>query len=297
MSGFCFMHINKVKSPDKLIQMYSHNYRKVQVLNADEELKSQNEELYSSLAGKSYYRAFADRLAFLQEKYTDRTILPKNGVIAFEVLTSVSRSDLDHIDLDKWKADQVLWIRKAFNRNTKENGENVLSVMFHGDEVGSVHCHIVVLPIDERGKFKGTEFIKTKFDLQKMQTEYGKAMAVHGLQRGLQGSVAKHEKIKKFYSELNQNLRTEDMPVMVDGESRADYEKRLRDYFENVKAGYLKKIKDRDRIIDKERTKSSNLKKENQTLLEIIREYEGQSELYCKGERSCFLVDNSMNNK
>lgn len=297
--GYSFMHIEKIKSAGKLMGMHSHNYRTTRVFNADESQRNQNEELYSSMGGKTYYQAFTDRLAFLQEKYKDRTILPKNGVVAFDVITSMPRSDLEHVDLEQWKADQVKWIRETFNRDSKENGENVLSVVFHGDEAGSVHCHAVVLPIDNRGKFKGTEFIKTKFDLQKMQTEYGKAMEAHGLQRGLKGSVAKHEKIVKFYTELNQNLRTEDMPIMEEGEKQEDYEGRLRDYFENVKAGYLRKIKKRDRQIDEEKTKSSNAEKEHQAerkvLMDRLREYEEQLskydamiEMLSNGDRSKF---------
>ncbi len=290
--GYSFMHIEKIKSAGKLMGMHSHNYRTTRVFNADESQKDQNEELYSSMGGKTYYQAFTDRLAFLQGKYKDRTILPKNGVVAFDVITSMPRSDLEHVDLEQWKADQVKWIRETFNRDSKENGENVLSVVFHGDEAGSVHCHAVVLPIDNRGKFKGTEFIKTKFDLQKMQTEYGKAMEAHGLQRGLKGSVAKHEKIVKFYTELNQNLRTEDMPIMEEGESKEDYEGRLRDYVENVKAGYLRKIKKRDRRIEEEMTKGSNATKEYQAerkiLMDRLREYDAMVEMISNGDRSKF---------
>ncbi len=297
--GYAFMRFEKIKSADKLKVMYAHNYRTTMIPNADEALKNQNEELYSSMDGKTYYQAFVERLTLLQERYKGRVILPKNGVVAFDVITSMQRTDLDHVDLDKWKADQVNWLRETFNRNTEEHGENVLSVMFHGDEAGSVHCHAVVLPIDDRGKFKASEFAKNKVALQKMQTDYGKAMAVHGLQRGLQGSVARHEKIIKFYTELNQNLSIEDMPIIAEGESKEDYEGRLRDFFENVNAGYLRKIKKRDRRLDEEKTKSSNAVKEYQAerkvLMDRLREYEerfskfdAMIEMLSNGDRSKF---------
>ena len=297
--GYAFMRFEKIKSADKLKVMYAHNYRTTMIPNADEALKNQNEELYSSMDGKTYYQAFVERLTLLQERYKGRVILPKNGVVAFDVITSMQRTELDHVDLDKWKADQVNWLRETFNRNTEEHGENVLSVVFHGDEAGSVHCHAVVLPIDDRGKFKASEFAKNKVALQKMQTDYGKAMAVHGLQRGLQGSVAKHEKIIKFYTELNQNLCIEDMPIIAEGESKEDYEGRLRDFFENIKAGYLRKIKKRDRRLEEVMTNGSNEVKEYQAKQKVLmdrlqeyedrlQEYNAMIELISNGDRTKF---------
>ena len=48
--GYCFMSTQKIKTMGSLASKYNHNYRKVEVANADPDLADCNQELVS-LAG------------------------------------------------------------------------------------------------------------------------------------------------------------------------------------------------------------------------------------------------------
>ena len=64
-----------------------------------------------------------------------------NAVLGFEVVTTFSREDADHMDCNKWKENNTKWLTETFNIDPEKYGNNVLSVVYHGDEPGNVHCH------------------------------------------------------------------------------------------------------------------------------------------------------------
>ena len=271
MAGISFFHIKKICDPKALCGVYNHNMRTREVLNANKEQADENEVLYSSIGDLTYYQAFYERHKNLEKQYPGKKVLPSNGVAAFEVVTSMPRSDLDHVDLDAWKQDQVEWIRRTFNRDNEKNGENVLSIVFHGDEAGSVHCHAIVLPVNENGKFSRRDFWDGKKDLSALQDDYGDLMLRHhGLNRGLKRSVAKHKDIARFYTELNQNLCTEDLPLMQEGEDIEAYNERIKTFFEDYSLGRMRKEYKLEEEITRQKTlnlqKEEDLKKVHEKL-------------------------------
>ena len=201
--GYCFMTFEKVKTKGALTRKYEHNYRTGTVPNADPSLAYKNDELVK-LNGKTYNEAFDEKLNKL--KLTNPTIR-KNAVLALEVITTFSRDDRKKVNLEKWKQDQVKWLRKTFNANEEQFGDNVISVMFHGDENGNVHCHAIIIPIDDKGHLNASYYTDGRKKCRDMQDSYGEIMERnHNLQRGLMGSCAKHQDIKKFYTMANQAL-------------------------------------------------------------------------------------------
>ena len=151
--GYCFMTIEKVKDKGTLARKYQHNYRTGKVPNADPTLLHRNEELVK-LGGKTYVEKFDEIITRLKEQNPK---IRKNAVLALEIVTTFSREDIETVDVEKWKSDQVKWLRENFNPNPEEFGDNVVSVMFHGDEAGNVHCHSVIIPIDDKGKLEDIE--------------------------------------------------------------------------------------------------------------------------------------------
>ena len=251
--GIAFMHLQKIKNASTLKNLYLHNYRVRDVVNADPKLADKNEELLD-MGGKNYYQIYKERIAMLQEMYPQKKILREGGTPALEIITSMPRDDMEHVDVEKWKRDNLEWLQSTFNRDSERHGENVISVMYHGDEMGSVHCHAIVLPVDDGGKFNYSAFVNGREDLRKMQDSYAEKMKLHGLSRGLEGSRVSHEEVRRFYTELNQNLRTDDIPIQMDGESKEDYATRVEEFFKDVRAGHLKKIKDTERELVKYQT-------------------------------------------
>ena len=208
--AYAFMHINKIKSKSKIDAAYEHNYRKSAVPNAISELKHKNQELislpYKNGKQMNYLELWNERLSSLPA-YANHLKPRSNAVLALEVLMTYSRDANDTIDVAKWKEENVKWLRETFNSNPEKYGDNVLSVMFHGDEVGNLHCHAFIQPIDTNGKLNASYYTGGKVNDKTMfahqQDTYAKAMEGLGLERGMTGSKAKHTSIDKFYKELH----------------------------------------------------------------------------------------------
>lgn len=72
----------------------------------------------------------------------------------------------------------------------------------HRDET-TPHMYAYVVPIDERGKLNCRAFYGEKEALSKMQTDFAdKVGKQHGLERGLEGSRARHTEIRQYYARV-----------------------------------------------------------------------------------------------
>ena len=136
--GYCFMHIGKIKTYGALQSHYIHNYREIEVANAIAEKATENEELILLPVRNGEKMTYGDvvkeRLDNL-DYYKDHKLRP-NQTLALEVVTTFSRED--DIDLEKWKEENVKWLQKTFNK-AGDGKDNVISVMYHGDEQGKVN--------------------------------------------------------------------------------------------------------------------------------------------------------------
>ena len=243
--GYCFMHIDTIKTYSAMNNKFRHNYRMKFVENAIPELEQENEELVS-LNGKTYEEAFREKATALG--YGINKSLRKNGVMAFEVLTSFSREDRTKIDIEQWKKDNVEWLRKAFNANPEKYGDNVLSVVYHADEVGNIHCHAFVVPVDNMGKINASYYKADRTSLYELQNSYADKMKVHGLKRGIEGSIANHEDIKRFYTELNQAVDVK-IPEYTKEDTLETYKAKIDDFTKTLQASHLRELKAKDREI------------------------------------------------
>ncbi|WP_414811527.1 plasmid recombination protein [Paracoccus sanguinis] len=78
--------------------------------------------------------------------------------------------------------------------------ENVLSAVIHRDEA-TPHMTVMTIPLDDRGK------------LSAMQTDFAERVGKpHGLERGVQGSKATHERVKSAYAHLNDPEHAVELP-------------------------------------------------------------------------------------
>ena len=260
--GYCFMTIEKVKDKGSLSKKYQHNYRTGKVSNADPALSYKNKELVK-LGGKTYVEKFDEVLNRLKEQNPK---IRKNAVLALEIVTTFSREDAEHVDVEKWKSDQVKWLRENFNPNPEEFGDNVVSVMFHGDEAGNVHCHSVIIPIDDKGKLNASYFLDGRVAMIQLQDSYGKMMEErHRLKRGLRGSSAKHEDIKKFYAAQNMALAQEGPEIRIirgRKETVEEYKERSDEVIKDLHLKILAEQKAHERAINELRTNNLNEKLE-----------------------------------
>lgn len=241
------MTFEKIKTFAQMRAKYIHNYREKEVENADPDRAHLNDELVHlpeiNNRQLSYQEAFQKRIHELP--YYSNHNIRSNAVLGLEIVTTFSRSanDKGQIDLEEWKKQNVAWLQKTFN-HAEDGKNNVLSVMYHGDEAGNVHCHAFVIPIDENGKLNASRYTDGSRMCSQMQTSYAQDMEVFGLERGLEHSHAKHKDIKKYYAELNKAM---DVPSPYEGETAREYKDRIIEELRTARAATKRKCDEEER--------------------------------------------------
>lgn len=85
----------------------------------------------------------------------------------------------------------------------KHGADNVKYIGIHADET-TPHLVAYVVPIDKRGKLNCKAFLGGREKLSKMQSDFAERVEKFGLKRGVEGSKAKHQRVKRFYGHLEQ---------------------------------------------------------------------------------------------
>lgn len=267
LMGYCFMTTQKIKTMGTLRSKHIHNFREATVLNADPELKDQNEEISATFDQQGnrldYNDAWQDRMKDLPSYQRHGT--RKNAVLAIEVVTTFSRDE--NIDLEKWKEENVKWLEKTFNVSP-DGKNNVLSVVYHADEPGNVHCHAIVVPVDEKGNLNASRFLDGRRVMSQMQTDYGKSMEQFGLERGLENGHARHQDIKKYYAELNNAI---EVSQPKEQEDAITYRNRVIEELQTMQAAALRERNEKKRemeryLAQKRKVDEEQLAKERSTI-------------------------------
>lgn len=250
----CVLGIKKLKTPQRLEKAFRHNYRKVEVPNADPEKKHLNEELVA-LAAKSYYAAYLDIIKGFERQPR------KDAVKAIDVLLTYGKGDVT-FDEDSWKRENIRWLWDTFGF------ENVISAVLHKDET-TPHIHAIVVPVAS-GRLNASHFLGGKNAMSDLQTSYASYMAQFGLERGLRNSRARHVDIKRFYAVLNAELAKE-LPHPEIGESAAAYRDRANEFYVDACLKYMGEKNIAKRDIDALSTKLASALAENKQLKESER--------------------------
>jgi hypothetical protein len=210
---YAILRTAKLKTAGNIGALNEHLQRTRLTPNADTELTRFN----SQLAGSK------DLAADVQARLTQAgCTVRSNAVLAVEHLITFSPEFLDirkdvneegkailrvypPEDLAKyqaWRESTMEWLHERYGK------ENVVNVVLHLDEQ-TPHVHAVVVPIDERGKLNCRAYLGGREKMKQMQTDFAIKMAPLGLQRGVEGSKAEHQEVKRFYGlvkELNPQL-------------------------------------------------------------------------------------------
>ena len=217
--GYVVLHIEKAAGTDAA--MSGHVERRIAPANVITTLTYLNEELIE------FPKGVTNRTEAIQHRLDNAGLerkIGKNQVRALRVMLSGSPEDMKRIrqagQLDAWAKDSCGWLQKTFGK------ENVVSAVLHLDEK-TPHIHATVVPITrgerrkaklerERNAASGKKTYRTKKDrprlcaddvmardkLKAYQTTYAEAMAKYGLQRGVEGSEAKHISTQQYYREV-----------------------------------------------------------------------------------------------
>ncbi|MDD2285515.1 MAG: MobV family relaxase, partial [Paludibacter sp.] len=298
--GCAVLHLEKTSGTDSA--MSAHIERTIAPKNADPERTHLNRELIKFPdTVRNRTEAIQHRLenAGLQRK------IGKNQVRAIRILLTGSPEEMQRIDADgklnEWCDDNLRWLGETYGK------ENIVSAVLHLDE-STPHIHATLVPIvtSERRKKTSEEQVKkqyrkknpnaprlsaddvmTRIKLKEYQDKYALAMSKYGLQRGIDGSEARHVSTSQYYRELF--AKNEDLKESIDNllEKQKNTEKELskvksevsKEKFKNAKAEIGvnlmdgvnslfsgSKVKQQQAEIEELQSENSSLKDENRSL-------------------------------
>lgn len=102
------------------------------------------------------------------------------------------------------------WVKTADEWLKKEFGSRLLFSHLQMDE-RTPHVQGLILPTDENGKLAAWRVFGKK-RLNELQTSAGKAFSDLGITRGIEGSKAKHTRIKEYYKALHEPMPKVSIP-------------------------------------------------------------------------------------
>ena len=210
------MHLEKAKGTDS--RMSAHIERTVHPKNADRTRTHLNRELVQFPEGvRNRTQAIAHRI----ETAGIRRKVSANQVKAIRILLTGSNRDMKQMEaegrIEDWCNDSLKWIRETYGE------QNLVSAVLHMDEK-TPHIHATVIPIvtgerrkagqeEQNGKKKYrkknpqdvrlcADDVMARHRLKHYQDTYAQAMNKYGLQRGVDGSLARHISTMQYYKQL-----------------------------------------------------------------------------------------------
>ena len=214
--GYAVLHLEKAKGTDS--RMSAHIERTVHPKNADRTRTHLNRELVQFPEGvRNRTQAIAHRI----ETAGIRRKVSANQVKAIRILLTGSNKDMKQMEaegrIEDWCNDSLKWIRETYGE------QNLVSAVLHMDEK-TPHIHATVIPIvtgerrkagqeEQNGKKKYrkknpqdvrlcADDVIARHRLKHYQDTYAQAMNKYGLQRGVDGSLAKHISTMQYYKQL-----------------------------------------------------------------------------------------------
>lgn len=194
---FAIYRHDKLKSMGQVHASAQHMTRMRPTPNADPARNDQNRIL---IGGDDPATDVAALVPALDAKGADGQRLRRsNSVLAIEVLLTAS---------PEWWADatpdqQQDWLDRSTEWLVQEYGrENIAHLRLHADE-RTPHLTGYIVPLDpESGGLNARRWIGGPRRCAEQQTAYAAAVEPLGLRRGVEGSTAEHEGVKRFYGDL-----------------------------------------------------------------------------------------------
>lgn len=189
--SYCIMRTRKLKTDGNVAASLAHAWRARETPNAEQSRTPENQHF----GAKSKDEAIAKYRKALPEK------VRKNGVRCIEYLITASPDALqDPKAMSKYYNDALTWLRA-------KHGKNLFYSGLHLDET-TPHLYAYAVPIDERGKLNARSFLGGRDKMTALQDDFYQAVGKpSGLERGVRGSRAKHQAVKRFYGLVAESAR------------------------------------------------------------------------------------------
>lgn len=188
--AFAIMRAKKLSSMGSVAASLQHCYRDRETLNADQERTHQNEHLASQTTDEA--------MGVLRERLPEKR--RKDAVLAVEYMMTASPEWWETASQEQQNmffSNSVKWLSDKYGK------ENIVTATVHRDEL-TPHLSAFVVPRTADGRLSAKEFIGNRTKMSLDQTTYAERMESLGLERGIKGSRATHQRVKSHYGALEQ---------------------------------------------------------------------------------------------
>ena len=201
--SYAILRVAKLKTFGQIGGSLSHTFRTRDTPNADPARTPLNEH-HGPQTPAEIQAAFKE---ILPEKRRS------DAVLGLEYLITFSPEFGQENNGSKYFEDARRWLID------RHGAENVISTHVHRDET-TPHMVAYVVPMQE-GRLRSMAFIGGPQMLREMQTDFAQAVGRdHGLERGIEGSKAKHQTISEYYARANEAPLTAKIEVPTEKEKR-----------------------------------------------------------------------------
>lgn len=284
MGNFCIMRTAKLHSDGNVGGSVAHALRERETPNADTERtpKNWNNWTKNGDTAEAQKRAMAKYRELLRS-----TKARKNGVQAVELIMTVSPEVMGRKDFDSTKYMNACdkWAREKFG------AENIFLIAHHRDET-TPHTSILLVPrVEKTYKDGHTEFVLSaknwlggRKKLSELQSDfYEKVGKEFELERGIEGSRAKHQDIKKFYRRVESAQK--EIKKLIDNLPEKKVLQSSEDYKKNITAQILYALNPIIQEAEKQEKNEARIK----DLERIVKETQEQQ----KADRKAFESQNN----
>ena len=210
---YAIMRCSKLKTSGGVAASLQHNFRERETPNANPELTPNNKHLHATSTDEAMGKL--------------RELLPakrrKDAVLAVEYLMTASP--------EWWKTATPQQQDAFFSRSMewladKYGTANIFAATIQLDEK-TPHLSAFVVPITPDGRLSAKEFIGNRHLMRNDQTSFAEKVKDLGLERGIEGSKARHQRVQQHYGLLNrapfQNHHTSHLTIYCPKWLREEY--------------------------------------------------------------------------
>ena len=301
--SFAILRCAKIKTLGNMGASLQHTFRERDTPNADTRRTPDNTVLVGGDTSQAVLEAWKERAP---EKIRSNAV---HGLEYFvggspEALKAMSRQEQD-----AYFSDALDWLK------ARHGAENVLSAVIHRDET-TPHMTVMTIPLDERGKLNARAIVGSRERLSAMQSDFAERVGKpHGLERGLQGSPARHERVQRAYAHLSDPDAAVSLPerrkgaiLGIGGETEAEWRQRaseaVSDALRGVQAARHRENRDHAAEVfalkqqitgtPKMQTELSKLQHENRRLQRELNATETRAELIAQQNHRLGTIQDGM---
>ena len=190
--AYAIMRAKKLANMGAVAASMQHCYRERETQNADQKRTPDNQHLVA----KNTDEAMGKLRDLLPEKRR------KDAVLAVEYVMSAS---------PEWFAKATPEQEKAFFQQSlqwladKYGADRIVTASIHRDET-TPHLSAFVVPLTQDKRLSAKEFIGSRDKMRADQTSYAACVANLGLERGIEGSMANHQRIQQYYAAVQRGV-------------------------------------------------------------------------------------------